>query len=173
MKTFLHLLIKGLVQEKFIHMETWPPTILSECRAMLPSIFLCVVIHHSCFFMQSGFLLRVGVLKAYGHVPVLLSIPNLKSAIGISCTYKLPTCASRGSSTISCGRQTMTTLYIIYVQDFTGSRIIATMGKSALTHCSCISRLKIWKRSCFLKFHWAWLTAQFCRLGRFSIIIFL
>lgn len=29
MKTFLHLLIKDLVEE-FIHVETWPPTILSE-----------------------------------------------------------------------------------------------------------------------------------------------
>lgn len=99
--------------------------------------------------------------------------PNLKSAIGISRTYKLPIYVSRGRSTASCERQIMTILYITYVQDFTGSRIIALMGKSALTHCSCISRLKIWKRSCFLKFRLAWLTAQFCRLGRFSITIFL
>lgn len=63
MKTFLHLLIKDLVQEEFIHVETWPPTILSKQRAGLPSIFLCVVICHSCysyqgFFVWSGFFPR-------------------------------------------------------------------------------------------------------------------
>lgn len=48
MKTFLHLPIKDLVQEEFIHVEMWPPTLLSEQRLVLPSIFLCVAIYHSC-----------------------------------------------------------------------------------------------------------------------------
>lgn len=48
MMTFLHLPIKDLVQEGLIDVETWPPTLLSEQRVVLPSIFLCVAIYRSC-----------------------------------------------------------------------------------------------------------------------------
>lgn len=48
MMTFLHLPIKDLVQEGLIDVETWPPTLLSKQRVVLPSIFLCVAIYNSC-----------------------------------------------------------------------------------------------------------------------------
>lgn len=47
-KTFLYLPAKDLVQEEFIHVEMCPPTLLSRQRGVLPSIFLCVAIFHSC-----------------------------------------------------------------------------------------------------------------------------
>lgn len=48
MKTFLHLLIKDLVQEEFIHVKMWPPILVSKQRVVLPSMFLCVAPYLSC-----------------------------------------------------------------------------------------------------------------------------
>lgn len=126
-------------------------------------------------FLQNLERLEYGMLMDMSQFSSFF-IPNLNPAIGISCTHKLPIYANRGSVKVNCV-EADNNHCICYLHaglwDLVGSRIIPVMGKSALANCSCISGVKLWKRSCFLKFHSAWLTAQFCRLGRFSIIIFL